>query len=191
MGYHWEKAQEVLHKIVTSRSPHIPIVDDIIMGWNFLGAVLDGDILQHDIALMVSLDSAQLYESKESDCWMYIWIIANLPPDTRYHKLNVLPGGFIPSPKKPKNVNSFLFPGIHHLTAIQLEGLPMWDPLTDSRYVSHVYLLFTTVDGPGLVYWDGMVGHSGKNGCRLYWGLPGRQKERGHRYYPALLCPRD
>ena len=191
MGYLWEKTQEVLRNIVTSGSPNILIINNIIMGWDFLGAVLDGDIMQRDIVIMVSLDGAQLYESKESDCWMYIWIIANLPPDIRYHKLNILPGSFIPGPKKPKNIDSFLFPGIHHLAAIQLEGLPMWDPLTDSRYVLYVYLLFTTADGPGLVYWDGMVSHSSKNGCRLYCGLPGRRKERGHCYYPALLCPCD
>ncbi|KAG1747507.1 hypothetical protein EDD22DRAFT_958220 [Suillus occidentalis] len=46
-------------------------------------------------------------------------------------------------------------------------------------------------DGPGLVYWDGMVGHSGKNGCRLYCGVQGRRKTRGTRYYPALLKPTD
>ena len=174
MTYLWKKTQEVLSNIVASYSPHIPVVDDIVMGWDFLGAVLHGDITQHDIVLMVLLDSAQLYESEESDCWMYIWIIGNLSPDIHYRKLNVLPGGFIPGPKKPKNVDSFLFPGMHHLTGIQLKGLAMWDPITDSRYLSYVYLLFTTVDGPGLVYWDGMVGHSGKNGCCSYCGLPGR-----------------
>ena len=174
MTYLWKKTQEVLSNIVASYSPHIPVVDDIVMGWDFLGAVLHGDITQHDIVLMVLLDSVQLYESEESDCWMYIWIIGNLSPDIHYRKLNVLPGGFIPGPKKPKNVDSFLFPGMHHLTGIQLKGLAMWDPITDSRYLSYVYLLFTTVDGPGLVYWDGMVGHSGKNGCCSYCGLPGR-----------------
>ena len=174
MRYLWEKVQELLRGIAATRSPNIPLVDDVAMGWDLLGAVLDGHIKERDIVLMVSMDGAQLYESKESDCWMYIFIIANLSPDIRYRKLNVLPGGFIPGPKKLKNIDSFLFPGMHHLAAIQHEGLSMWDPLSDSRYSSYVYLLFTTADGPGLVYWDGMVGHSGKNGCRLYCGLPGR-----------------
>ncbi|KAF9232878.1 hypothetical protein BU15DRAFT_30421, partial [Melanogaster broomeanus] len=69
----------------------IPIVDDIIMGWDYLGAVLDGDIKEHDIVLMLSLDGAQLYDSKESDCWIYIWVILNLSPEKRYRKLHVLP----------------------------------------------------------------------------------------------------
>ena len=172
-------------------SPNIPVINDIVMGWDFLGTVLDGHIKEHDIVLMVSLNGAQLYESKESDCWVYICIIGNLSPNICYCKLNVLPGGFILGPKKLKNIDSFLFPGMHHLTTIQHEGLSMWDPLSDSHYSLYVYLLFTTADSPGLVYWDRMVGHSGKNGCCLYCGLLRRWKEHTHCYYPALLCPCD
>lgn len=36
-----------------------------------------------------------------------------------------------------------------------------------------------------------MVGHSGKNRCCLYCGLPGQRKERANHYYPALPCPHD
>lgn len=74
MGYLWEKSQEVLHNIVANGSLHIPIVDDIIMSWNFLGAILDGDITQHNIVPMVLLDGSQLYNSKESDCWTQMYI---------------------------------------------------------------------------------------------------------------------
>ena len=65
----------------------------------------------------------------------------------------------------------------------------MWDPLTDARYIFNLYLLFTTTDGPRLVYWDGMVGHSGKNGCRVYCGTPGQRTHCSTHYYPALLRP--
>ena len=33
-----------------------------------------------DIALQLSIDGAQLYRDKASDCWMFIWIIHNLHP---------------------------------------------------------------------------------------------------------------
>ncbi|KAG0699211.1 hypothetical protein DFH29DRAFT_1015572 [Suillus ampliporus] len=36
-----------------------------------------------------------------------------------------------------------------------------------------------------------MVGHSGKNGCRVYCGVRGRRKTGGSHYYPALLKPAD
>jgi hypothetical protein len=189
MQYLHERTRQILDHFRDTQT--IPVVDDIAMGWDYLGAVLEGDITKNDIIVMVSLDGAQLYDSRESDCWIYIWIILNFPPDQRYKKLHVLPGGFIPGPNKPKNVDLFIFPGLHHLTTIQREGLPMWNPLNDSRYISNVYLLFTTADDPGLVYWDGMVGHSGRNGCRLYCGVLGRRKEHGTHYYPALLRPLD
>ncbi|KIO07269.1 hypothetical protein M404DRAFT_51257, partial [Pisolithus tinctorius Marx 270] len=62
---------------------------------------------------------------------------------------------------------------------------------TNTRYSSNVYLLFTTADRPGLIYWNGMVGHSGKNGCHMYCGAISRCKTNGKHYYPALLRPRD
>ncbi|KAG1834015.1 hypothetical protein DFJ58DRAFT_719384 [Suillus subalutaceus] len=156
MRYLWERTQEVLDGL--RQTGKVPVVDDIAIGFDILGAVLDGEIKQDDIVLMVSLDGAQLYESKTSDCWIYIWVILNLSPDKRYQKLHVHPGGFIPEPNKPKK---------------------------------HLHLIFTTADVPGLVYWDGMVGHSGKNGCRMHCGVRGRRKTRGTHYYPALLKLRN
>ncbi|KIK96436.1 hypothetical protein PAXRUDRAFT_138501 [Paxillus rubicundulus Ve08.2h10] len=67
----------------------------------------------------------------------------------------------------------------------------MWDLLTNFDYISHLYLLFTTADGPGLIYWDGMVGHSGKNGCCLYCGVWTSYLFSSTHYYPVLLCPHD
>jgi hypothetical protein len=189
MRYLHERTQEVLAEL--RQTGTIPVVDDIVMGFDYLGAVVDGDIKENDIVLMVSLDGAQLYESKQSDCWMYVWVILNLSPDKRYRKLHVRPGGFIPGPNKPKNVDSFLVVGMHHLAAVQNEGLVIWDASRNIIFKSDLYLIFTTADGPGLIYWDGMVGHSGKNGCRIYCGVTGRRKIRGTHYYPVLLKPRD
>jgi hypothetical protein len=189
MRYLHERTQQVLEELRTTGK--ISILDDIAMGWDYLGAVADGEIKENDIVLMVSLDGAQLYESKNSDCWMYVWIIVNLSPDKRYRKVHVRPGGFIPGPNKPKILDSFLVVGLHHLSALQTDGLQIWDSSRDTIFKSDLYLIFTTADGPGLVYWDGMVGHSGKNGCRLYCEVMGRRKTRGTHYYPALLKPRD
>ncbi|KAF9226187.1 hypothetical protein BS17DRAFT_698099, partial [Gyrodon lividus] len=93
---------------------------------DFLSAILDGDI-KPDIVVMVFLDGAQLYQSKESDCWIYVWVLLNMSPDKCYKKINVIPGGFILGPNKPKNVDSFLFPSLHHVSALQREGLMILD----------------------------------------------------------------
>ncbi|TFY51285.1 hypothetical protein EVG20_g11072, partial [Dentipellis fragilis] len=89
--------------------------DDLYCGTDFLDAVERGDITSNDSVLLFSIDGAQLYQSKQSDCWMYMWVLLDLAPDTRYKKPHILPGGIIPGPHKPKNLDSFLFPGLHHL----------------------------------------------------------------------------
>ncbi|KAF8883747.1 hypothetical protein CPB84DRAFT_1713219, partial [Gymnopilus junonius] len=67
---------------------------DIIHRSTYLEAVLDGRIKERDILIMMSIDGAQLYQSKQSNCWIYIWIIFELEPDLHYMKEFVLPGGF-------------------------------------------------------------------------------------------------
>lgn len=112
-------------------------------------------------------------------------------PDERYKKIHVLPGGFIPGPNKPKNIDSFLFPGLFHLAALQREGLRIWDAFADRLFLSHPFLALNTADGPAMAYLNGLVGHHGKYGCRLYCAIPGRHKPNGSHYYPALLKPVD
>jgi hypothetical protein len=51
MHYLHERTQEVLAEL--RRSGTTPIVDDIIMGHDYLGAVIDGDIIENDIVLMI------------------------------------------------------------------------------------------------------------------------------------------
>ena len=85
---------------------------------------------------MLSIDGAQLYAHKMSDCWIYLWVIMDLSPDDRYKKRHVLPGGFIPGPNKPKILDSFLFPGLHHVRALQIEGLHIWDAFRDEKFIS-------------------------------------------------------
>ena len=60
---------------------------------------------------------------KASACWIYIWVVLNLAPERRYKKKHVLISGFIPGLNNPKNLDSFLLPGLQHLVALQKEGL--------------------------------------------------------------------
>ena len=90
---------------------------------DFVKAFQDGHIKKGDPVLMFLINGMQLFCNKSSDCWVYIWIIFNLDPKTGcYKKVSVLFGGIIPGPKKPKNLEFFLFLGLHHLSAIQNVG---------------------------------------------------------------------
>ena len=120
MSYRWEKTEEL-------RNENSGIYDDILCGESYRKLVDDGQIKEYDTVLMLSIDGAQLYQSKQSDCWIYIWILVDLGPDKRYKIRNILPGGVIPGLEPPDNLNSFLFPGLAHVAALQRKGLPIWD----------------------------------------------------------------
>ena len=123
------------------------------------------------------------------DVWIYIWILIDLAPDKHYKIKNILPGGIIPGPETPGDINSFLFPGLSHLTALQKEGLPIWDAYHKERAISFLFLLLILADSVAMMELSGSVGHHGQKGCRLLCGLIRRNKVRGPHYYPALLRP--
>ncbi|KAG2751918.1 hypothetical protein P692DRAFT_20705709, partial [Suillus brevipes Sb2] len=127
MSYLPDTTTQLLEELRTNHGEFAK-TDDFIMGSDYIHAVLQNDINpKNDIVLMILMDGVQLYESKQSDCWIYIWVVLNHAPGDRYKKKYILPGGFIPGPNKPKNVDLFLLPGMHHLSALQKEGLHIWD----------------------------------------------------------------
>ena len=144
-----------------------------------------------DMALGASTDSFAPFKRRRQTAWPIIVFLYNLPPVIRFHLEFILSLGVIPGPNKPKNVDSFLFPGLHHLCAVQQEGLHIWDASEDRSFISKLFLGLNTADGPGMAYLNGLVGHHGKYGCRLYCPVPGRHKPNGPHYYPALLKPND
>ena len=167
----------------------LPTYDDYFYGSEYIEAVLDGRVQDTDVVLMLSLDGAQLYRYKQSDCWIYIWVIMDLSPGLRYKKKYVLIGGIIPGPHKPKIVDSYLFPGLHHVSALQKEGLPIWNASHNVVEISRPFFALGAADGPGMTYLNGLVGHHGKNGCRIYCSATGRHKPGISHYYPAFYKP--
>lgn len=190
MDHFWES----ISRIVGNTDPQTGEVlvedyDDFYTGSDIIDAVKNGDIKKDDILLMFSMDGAQLYKGKKSDCWIYIWVILNLSPDLRYKKRYVMPGGFIPGPNAPKDTDSFVFPGLEHLAALQKEGLKIWRASHNTIANSHPYLVFITADGVGLNYLNGLGGHKSVFGCRRFCGVPGRRNPTKKAYYVAHLKP--
>jgi hypothetical protein len=75
--------------------------DNTACSCDLLQAWASGRFNKDDIMLQLSIDGAQLFCDKASDCWMFIWIIHNLRPGLRYTKSFVIPGSFVPGPNKP------------------------------------------------------------------------------------------
>lgn len=162
---------------------------DFFDGSDYIDAVKNGDITDSDMVLALSIDGAQLYQNKASDCWIFIWIILDRAPEKRYKKRFILPGGFIPGPNKPKNLNSFIFPAMHHLCALQKEGLRIWNVVTKTTFTSYPFLALVTADGPAMATMNGGVGHHGRCHCRHRCKLIGRHKPGSSHYYPARFKP--
>jgi hypothetical protein len=91
-------------------SEYLDEYSDVLHGTDLIQAFKDGHIGGDDIFLMFLIDGAQLYAMKALACWIYIWVLLNLPPMLCYKKEHVFIGGFILGPNNPKNINSFLYP---------------------------------------------------------------------------------
>jgi hypothetical protein len=121
MGHRRRVMEDLLSHLRAGGS--IDEYNDVYCSSILLKAAQHSDLSPDDTLLMLSIDGAQLYESKQSHCWIYIWVLLDLAPDLQYKKKYVLPGGFIPGPRKPKSLDSFVYTGLHHLAVLQREGL--------------------------------------------------------------------
>jgi len=186
---HPDTAKKMLYRQMWTRDGGTGDYDDILSGTAYLDAVENGNIKGYNTVLMFSIDGAQLYRDKKSECWIYIWILLELAPDERYKVRNILPGGIIPGPTAPEHLDSFLFPGLAHVSALQQEGLPLWDSYNQRLALSFLFLLLVLADAVAMAKLTGSVGHHGRKGCRLLCDLKGRNKKGGSHYYPALLRP--
>jgi hypothetical protein len=140
--------------------------DDFLHGAEFLQAVESGRIKPGNMVFMFSMDGTQLYHNKQLDCWIGIWVIFYYSPDFCYKKDIVMLVFVIPGPNKLKNSDSYLFPSLHHLVALQIEGLPIWDSASNSTFILKPFLTLATADGPSMVnYINRFVGYHGKHGC--------------------------
>ncbi|KAI0704477.1 hypothetical protein C8T65DRAFT_552567, partial [Cerioporus squamosus] len=69
---------------------------------------------------------------------------------------------------KPKDLDSFLFPGLYHVAALQNEGLKIWDAYLKKLVVIRPIVVFAAADTIAMAYINGLVGHTGARGCRLF-----------------------
>ena len=126
MHYLERKLEENLDRARLSRGM-LDIYDDTVSSQALIDAWDEGHIKRGDIALQFSIDGAQLRADRPSEAWFFIWVIHNLPPNMRYKKAFVIPGVIVPGPKKPWDIDSFMFPSLYHIAALQREGLNVYD----------------------------------------------------------------
>ena len=117
MRYRAEQTEKIMEEL--AEDPNISTYSDFYHGALYTEAVQEGRVGPDDMLLMLSIDGAQLYHMKKSDCWIYIWVILDLSPELRYKKKYVLPGGFIPGLHPPQIMALYASPALYQLAALQ------------------------------------------------------------------------
>lgn len=93
---------------------------DIFDGKRYQELVEEGHFMDYrDIALTASLDGYNIFKQKTDDCWIILFINANIQPENRVKKNNLLIGALIPGPSAPGDLNSFLHPVIDELKELE------------------------------------------------------------------------
>ena len=108
----------------------------------------------------------------------------------QYKKDFVILGAIVPGPNKPGDLDSFLFPSLCHVTALQCEGLQVYNTSTHALTPRSILcVVFGTADSLGSAAMLGMVGHGGRLGCCLYCDMPGHRHNSDSHYYLAMALP--
>jgi hypothetical protein len=139
-----------------------------------------------DIAFALSTDGAQLTMKKQSDTWVLILLLLNLPPEIRYTTGGVIYPLAIPGPNAPGNIESFLWE-IFEEMATASEGIWMWDAVDSSYFVNHACICMALGDMLGSAKLNGMAGHTAIYGDRFSMVKTARnsdQKNAKSLYYP-------
>src|SRR6266567_4913254 len=119
-----------------------------------------------DIAFALSTDGAQLIMKKQSNTWLMILIILNLPGSIRYQTTNVIINFATPGPNSPGNIESFIWPLFQEM-AMASEGIWMWDAIDSAHFVQRSCVSMALGDMLGSAKLNGMAGHTAIFGDRF------------------------
>jgi hypothetical protein len=119
-----------------------------------------------DIALGLSTDGFSPFKRRKSTAWPLILFNYNLPPETRFHKGNIISLGAIPGHKKPLDMDSFAWPALVEFLRLQI-GVRAFDAEADEFFLLRAYLILVFGDIPAMSMLMRMTGHNGFSPCRM------------------------
>jgi hypothetical protein len=141
---------------------------------------------KRDVAFAISTDGAQLTMKKQSNTWLLILIILNLPPEVRYKSNNIIINFATPGPNAPGDIESFLFPLFQEMVQAS-EGIWTWDAIDSSYFMNRAHIVMALSDMLGSAKINGMSGHSALYGDRFTTVQGARsslKKGAKSQYYP-------
>jgi hypothetical protein len=141
---------------------------------------------KRDVAFAISTDGAQLTMKKQSNSWLLILIILNLPPEVRYKSNNIIINFATPGPNAPGDIESFLFLLFQEMVQAS-EGIWTWDAIDSSYFMNRAHIVMALGDMLGSAKINGMSGHSALYGDRFTTVQGARsslKKGAKSQYYP-------
>ena len=112
-----------------------------------------------DVALALSTDGAQLIIKKQSDTWLLILVLLNLPPEICYKSKGIIITLAIFGPRALGNIESFVYPVFEEMEMAS-EEIWLWDALDSSHFLNWTYIIMILGNMLGSAKLNGMTGHS-------------------------------
>ena len=119
-----------------------------------------------DIALGLSTDGFGPFKRRTKTSWPVVLFNYNLPPEERFQKKNIISVGNIPGPKKPSDLDSFLWPLVQELLQLEM-GVSAFDVIKKSVFLLRAYLIVVFGDIPAVSMIMRMKGHNAILPCRM------------------------
>lgn len=119
-----------------------------------------------DVALAISSDGAQLTLKKQSNTWLLIFLILNLPGSIRYKTSVTIINFATPGPNPPGDIESFLWPVFEEMAKAS-EGIWTWDAVDSSYFCLRACISMALGDMLGSAKLNGMAGHTALHGDRF------------------------
>ena len=178
MRYRHEHLQQALQKLEPDSSP--TEYSDFSDSINHINHFQHLHLFENetDTAITISGDGAQLTMKKQSDVWVLVVTILNLPPNMRSKAANIIIPLVIPGPHSPGNVESFIYILYEELAKLSI-GVWTKDALSGKYFLLKVYLCGVLGDMLGSAKLSRMAGHMARYGCRFSTVKGARPSNKG------------
>jgi hypothetical protein len=120
----------------------------------------------HDIALGLSTDGFSPFKHRTKTAWPVILFNYNLPSEEQFLKKNIISVGVIPGPKKPGDLDSFLWLLVQELLQLEL-GVFTFDAITMTVFLLRAYLIVVFGNIPTVLMTMRMKGYNGFSPCHM------------------------
>jgi hypothetical protein len=118
-----------------------------------------------DVALAMSTDGVELFrKGKKHQVWPIVLQCYNLAQEQRFQEENIICSGVIPGPRKPKDIDSFLYPLIQELKILH-HGVTAYNGATKSDFSLCAHVITVTADMHARDMLMGLAGYNSRHYC--------------------------